>query len=204
MRLKLAFILFVLTSFVLLAFVGIDENPPVDGKNYVIDPGHTAVTIRVKRFGVVDVLGRFQEVSGKIQFNESDHTSITAEVVVKVDSYHANNSGGEDAVKSAAFLDATNYPEIAFKAKRAYQKEGQNMIVADLTIHGTTNEVEFPFKITGPKMDLPTQKQSIAIEGSLVINRQDYGISFDRKLPDGGDLIGNEVKIELIALAIEE
>ena len=173
-------------------------------QKYIIDAGHSTVQIQVGRFGVVDVVGRFKDVTGSIDFNASDSTKTNAEAVIKVASYDANNVGGEDAVKSKAFLDAVNYPEITFKGTEVIEKEGIKYLIGDLTIHGTTNQIELPYSIKGPLLDLPTQKQSIAFTGSITINRQDYGISFDRKLPDGTNLVGNEVKINLIVLAIAE
>ena len=171
-------------------------------QKYIIDAGHSTVQIQVGRFGVVDVVGRFKDVTGSIDFNASDSTKTNAEAVIKVASYDANILGGEDAVKSKAFLDATNYPEITFKGAEVIEKEGIKYLIGDLTIHGTTNQIELPYSIKGPLLDLPTQKQSIAFTGSITINRQDYGIGFDRKLPDGTNLVGNEVKINLIVLAI--
>ena len=176
----------------------------VPSVNYIIDPGHTAVTIRVKRFGVVDVLGRFSNVSGTVKFNPEDISVTTGSVVIEVKSYSANNSGGEDAVMSPAFLDVANYPEIIFNSKNAYSEDGKNYLLGDLTIHGTTKEVSLAYNIPGPKLDLPTQKQSIGIEANLEIDRKDYGVSFDRTAPNGSEIVGSKVKIQIIVLAIAE
>lgn len=179
-------------------------NVFASAQKYVIDKGHSSVQIRIQRFGVVDVVGRFKEVAGSITYDANDMTKTTAEATIQVSSYDANNSGGEEAVKSPAFLDAAAYPEITFRSKRTSTQGGQNILIGDLTIHGTTKEVELPFTINGPLMDLPTRKQSIAAETSITINRQEYGVSFDRKLPNGTSLIGDEVKITLVILAIAE
>ncbi len=173
-------------------------------QQYVIDKGHSSVQIRIQRFGVVDVVGRFKDITGSITYDANDMSKTAAEATIQVNSYDANNSGGEEAVKSPAFLDAAAYPEISFKSKSTTTRDGQNVLVGDLTIHGTTKEVELPFTINGPLMDLPTRKQSIAAEASITINRQEYGVSFDRKLPNGTSLIGDEVKITLVILAIAE
>ncbi len=169
-------------------------------QKYIIDPGHSSVQIQVERFGVVDVVGRFKDVSGTINYDEKDNSKTTAEAVIKVDSYDANNAGGEDAVKSQAFLDAASYPEISFKSKSV----SSNVLTGDLTIHGVTNEVQLPFTIKGPLLDLPTRKQSIAANASITINRQDYGIAFDRALPNGIKIVSNDVKVSLVILAIAE
>lgn len=173
-------------------------------QKYTIDPGHSSVQISVQRFGVVDVIGRFNDVSGTITYNADDIEQTEAEAVIQVASYDANNIGGEEAVKSGAFLDAENFPEITFKSAETIIKEENVFLKGTLTIHGQSQEIELPFTIVGPRMDLPTRKQSIAAKASITINRQDYGVSFDRQLPDGTALVSNFVKISLNILAIAE
>ena len=173
-------------------------------QNYSMDSSHSAVQIQVERFGVVDVIGRFKEISGTITFDPNDNSKTTAVSTIKTDSYDANNIGGENAVKSQAFLDIATYPEIRFKGLKTTQKDGKNYLEGYLTIHGTTKAIELPYTIKGPLMDLPTKKQSIAFNSSITINRQDYGISFDRQLPNGIKLVGDDVKINLTILAIAE
>lgn len=173
-------------------------------QSYTIDAGHSTVQIQVERFGVVDVVGRFKEVAGTIQFDAEDPSKTSANATIQVASYDANNKGGEDAVKSAAFLDAAKFPQMSFESTGIAERDGTTYLKGNLSIHGVTNEIELPFEIKGPLMDLPTQKQSIAFNAAITIDRQDYGISFDRKLPNGTSLIGNDVKITLRVLAIAE
>ena len=177
----------------------IDPPEPV---TYKIDPNHTSITTKVNRFTMVNVVGRFIEVSGSITFDSSNPEKSSAIITINTASYTANNNDGENAVKSPAFLDVTSYPEITFESKSLTKSDNGFIAKGDLTIHGTTNEVEFPLEITGPFKD-PTGLNTIGIRATLNINRQDYGIKFDRKLSNGKDLIGNEVQIEINLLAAE-
>jgi len=176
----------------------------VNAQHYVIDSNHSTVQIQVERFGVIDVVGRFKDVSGTITYDKNDVLKTTANATIKVDSYDANNVGGEKAVKSKVFLDVNAYPEISFKGVKVISKKGENYLIGNLTIHGITKTVELPFTIKGPLMDLAAQKQSIAFKASLTVNRQDYGVSFNRQLPNGINIVGNDVKITLLILAIAE
>ncbi|MEK6151770.1 YceI family protein [Flavobacteriaceae bacterium 3-367] len=173
-------------------------------QTYNIDPGHSAVQIQVERFGVIDVSGRFKDVQGSITYDADDLSAMSAQAVIKVESYDANNPGGEEAVKSKAFLDQVSFPEIRFQSIGVNQREGKQYLIGNLTIKGVTKEIALPFTIKGPLPDLPTKKQSIAFEAGITINRLDYGIPFDRKLPNGVSLIGNDVKITLLILALAE
>ena len=173
-------------------------------QRYVIDPTHTAITSKVLRFGVVKVVGRFNSVSGTINYNASSPAATTAEVTIKVDSYSANNPEGDNAVKSPTLLDAKSFPEMKMVVKSLAVNGKQFTATATLTIHGVTKAVSFPVTINGPLMDLPTQKQSIGISGMFTIKRSDYGMPPPRKLPSGVELIGDEVEIEINALAVAE
>ncbi|MBO3700238.1 YceI family protein [Roseivirga sp. E12] len=173
-----------------------------NAQNFSIDNEHTAVTSKVQRFGTVDVVGRFNKVEGTITY-DSDPSKISADVTISVDSYTSNSLGGEQAVKGPAFLDSSNYPHIKFKSQSVTKQGGQFIMKGELTIHGTTNTVELPFKLVEPAKG-PRGFNTMAVFATLIINRQDYGVTFSRKLPNGNPLIGNEVKIELNVLAIEE
>jgi len=173
-------------------------------QRYIIDPSHTAVTSKVLRFGVVKVVGRFNTVSGTVNYNVSSPAATTADITVKVDSYSANNPDGENAVKSPAWLDANSFPEMKMVVKSLTVNGKQFTASATLTIHGVTKAISIPVTINGPLMDLPTQKQSIGIAGMFTIKRSDYGMAPPRKLPSGVDLIGDEVEIEINALALAE
>lgn len=172
-------------------------------QSYTVDPGHTAVTSKVVRFGVIPVLGRFNEVSGTITYDPNSVEQTTATITTKTGSYVANNPDGEDAVKSEVFLNVQAYPEMIFEVMKL-AKEGEKIIATGaLTLHGTTKEVSFPVSIAGPMIDLPTRKQSIGITGALTINRLDYGVGAEMKLPNGTEIIANNVIIEFYVLALE-
>ncbi|HMV10222.1 MAG TPA: YceI family protein [Cyclobacteriaceae bacterium] len=171
---------------------------------FKIDNGHTSVTSKVMRFEVVKVLGRFNSVSGTVNYNAADVTKTTADIKILSDSYSANNAEGENAIKSPVFLDSKKYPEINIIVKSLSKNAAGFDVKADLTLHGITKEISFPVMMTGPSMDLPTQKQSIGIMGKVVINRQDFDIKMAAKMPSGGMVVGNEVEIEINALAIAQ
>lgn len=170
-------------------------------QEFSIDSGHTAVTSKVQRFGMVDVLGRFNDVTGIIIYDQSDITKLQATVTINTSSYSSNNIGGENAVKSQAFLDVNKFPEMTFTSKKVEEQSNQLFMTGDLNLHGVTKEVSFSFTLLEPFKD-PTGAMTIAAHATLLINRQDFGITFTKKLPNGKEFIGNEVAIELNVLGV--
>ena len=183
-------------SFLLLLTVSLNAYT----QEFRIDSGHTAITSKVQRFGMVNVLGRFNDVEGTISYDENDITKIQAQVTINTTSYTSNNTAGEDAVKSQVFLDVRTYPQMTFSSTRVEKQDDQLIMIGDLNLHGVTKEIQFPFTLLKPFKD-PTGTTTIAAHAALVINRQDFGITFSRKLPNGKEFIGNEVTIELNVLA---
>lgn len=171
-------------------------------RTYTIDPEHTFITFRVERFTMVKVVGFFPHVEGRVRFAPDDPQSIHAAITIPTDQVYLGNSEGRDgAVRGPAFLNVNEYPSIQFETMRV-RPEGAGFVAeASLTIHGTTRRVEFPFRMKGPFTD-PTGLETLAVDGSLTIDRQEFGLSFDRKLPNGEPFIGNEVQIKVDALAV--
>ena len=186
----------------ILLAVLIIAGTPIFAQEYVIDPGHTAVMSKAVRLGAAKVVGRFNDVSGSLVFNPATPAATTAEILIKADSYSANNTNGENAVKGDGFLNVKAFPEIKASIKGLMKTERGYVAKTNLTLHGVTKEVMVAVVITGPVLDLPTQKQSIGISGSVIINRQDFGITFSRKGPNNIEIVGNEVEIMIEALAV--
>jgi len=169
---------------------------------YEIDAEHTFVTFKVQRFTMVKVVGFFPHVDGTIRFDADEPESVHADITIPTDQVYLGNSTGRDgAVKGPAFLHVEKYPVIRFVTVDVSENDHDFVAEADLTIHGVTRRVAFPFQIKGPFKD-PTGLQTVAIEGSMSINRQEFGIAFDKKLPGGEPFIGNVVEIDINALAV--
>jgi len=193
------------TFLVLMFFLLVQPNPSaeIDKKTYTIDTGHTFVTFEVRRFDMLDVVSTFRDISGTITLDPDNIHETEATITIKTASLESGNPRRDNAVKSPNFLHTEEFPEITFNSKRL-KKSGQHWIAeGELTIRGVTRSVDLPVRITGPQKD-PTGLTAVAIKGEITINRQDFGIPFNRKLPNGADFIGNEVNIEINALAIEE
>ncbi|MEQ8907947.1 MAG: YceI family protein [Vicingaceae bacterium] len=173
-------------------------------QTYVIDPGHSSVQVKVQRFGGVYVVGRFKKVEGEITFPESKVEQLQAKALIDANSYDANNEKGEASIKSKAFLDVANYPTLSFVSERVEQRSDGNYLIGNLTVHGVTKGVAIPFKLMGPTMDFAARKPSIAMNGKLKINRQDYGMKFNKQTADGTKFVGDEVEISLMIHAIKK
>lgn len=166
----------------------------VAADEYKIDPAHSAANFSVKHMLISTVHGRFSSVSGTIFYDEKDPSKSSVEAVIKADSINTDNEGRDKHLKSADFFEVEKYPEITFKSKRVEKRGNQLVAIGTLTIKNVSKDIELPFEIN--KLVTP-RGTLIGVGATTQINRQDYGVSWSRKLDTGGLAVSDDVKVEL-------
>jgi polyisoprenoid-binding protein YceI len=90
----------------------------------------------------------------------------------------------------------TEYPAITFKGSK-FEEDGDKIVITgDLTMKGVTKEVSIPFDIQGPVAN-PSGGSVIGLEGVATINRQEWDISWNKSLDNGGFVVGDEVMLKI-------
>lgn len=171
-------------------------------QSFKLDPGHTLIEFNVDRFMVGEVTGKFKEYEGTVTLG-NDGMLESASVGIKTKSLDTDHEVRDGHLQSEMWLDAESHELITFNSIGVRNEEGKLLLDGELTIKGQTNNVSFPFEMKGPFKD-PTQQHTIGLIGDLVINRQDYGITFSKVMDNGEVFIGNEVRIRIRALAVEQ
>jgi len=170
-------------------------------QEFKLDPGHTLIEFNVERFMVGEVTGKFNDFEGLIRLDQNDELK-DAYVTIQTESLDTDHDVRDGHLKGGTWLDVENYPEIKFESSNIKQENNQFWIEGDLTIKGQTKKMVIPFELKGPFVD-PTGATTIGLTGDLVINRQDFGIQFSRVMDNGELFIGNEVRIRIRALALQ-
>ncbi len=161
---------------------------------YKIDSAHSAANFSVRHMLISTVHGRFSNVSGTIIYDEKDPSKSSVEAVIKADSINTDNEGRDKHLKSADFFEVEKYPEITFKSKRVEKRGNQLVAIGTLTMKNVSKDVELLFDVA--KLDTP-RGAMIGVGATTQINRQDFGVSWSRKLDNGGLAVSDDVKIEL-------
>lgn len=180
----------------LLALLMLGGVAAAQGYRYDVDKTHSHVGFDVTHLVISKVHGQFKDYDINLLYDETDVTKSTVEVRIKVTSISTDNQRRDDHLRSGDFFDAANHPEIIFTSKKIEKSDKGYIAYGDLTIRGVTKEVALPFKVNGPIID-PTGNTRIGIEASLSINRQDYGVSWNKGLDGGGFVVGDEVEIDI-------
>ena len=107
-------------------------------------------------------------------------------------------------MRSADFLDVEAYPEIVFVSTGVKQIDDDvYRVTGDLTIKDVTRPVTIDLEYTGSAVDR-YGNQRIGLEGSVTVNRKDWGVSWNAPVEAGGVLVGDKVVLELEVSAVKK
>ncbi len=172
---------------------------------YEIDPAHTSVQFSVRHMMISNVKGEFTTVAGKAVGEQGNPTAAVVEATIDANSVNTRNQKRDDHLRSDEFLDVAKFPKMTFKStKVAKAGEGTWKLTGDLTLHGVTKPVVLDVSnVTAPVKD-PWGNSRIGATASTKINRQDYGIVFNKTLDGGGVLVGDEIAITIDVEVVEK
>ncbi|MBN2318358.1 MAG: YceI family protein [Acidobacteria bacterium] len=162
-----------------------------------IDASHSSVQFRVKHLMISNVRGTFDIISGNIQFDGENYESVKAEAVIQSASINTREPKRDEHLRSADFFDTATYPTITFVSKSVEDVRGNLFkLIGDLTMRGTTKEVVLDVEAT-PVVKGMRGESRIGVHATTRLDRQDYGIKWNRALDAGGFVVGNEIDITL-------
>ena len=197
MRFKTTF--FAGTALVVLAALAATSTA---ADKYTVDPSHSSIGFAVRHMVVSKVKGYFNEYTAMILYDDKDTTKSSVEVTIKTASIDTRDAKRDEHLRTPDFFDAAKYPEITFKSKRI-EKSGDGFVaVGDLTMRGVTKEISITFTLAGVVTD-PWGNTRLGLSGGTKLNRQDYGISWNKSLDTGGLVVSNDVEIAIEIEAIK-
>jgi len=173
------------------------EIPGYIAGTWAIDPVHSEVSFVVRHMMISKVRGRFDKFEGSFTTAENPlDSAVTASVDLST-----INTGQEqrDAhIRSADFFEVEKYPTMTFASTALKAGEEGFILEGDLTIKGVTQAVAFNLEVSGFGPDAYGGTRA-GFSATTVINRMDYGVSFNGPIPGvpGGVAVSEKVTINL-------
>jgi polyisoprenoid-binding protein YceI len=169
---------------------------------YTVDPSHTEIGFVARHAMVTKVRGTFNSFTGTATFDAADPAATSVQVTIDAASIDTRNADRDAHLRSNDFLAMDEYPQITF-ASTAFRQTGDTTfdLTGDLTVRGVTLPVTIPFAYEGAATD-PFGNFRIGFEGSVTINRRDYGVSWNAALETGGLLVSDKVVLQFNVSAI--
>jgi polyisoprenoid-binding protein YceI len=178
----------------------IEKGGGADMARWKIDPDHAVGEFTVYHMMVTPVHGQFNTVRGQVLFDPADPGSASVEVEIDAAGIHTGVERRDNHLKSADFFDVKRFPVISFKSTAIEVVALNNLnITGDLTIHGITLPVAFSTRFLGPSMfhddELNQTYTTYGFRAAASINREDFGMSWNVEIEDGGFMVGKAVDI---------
>jgi polyisoprenoid-binding protein YceI len=170
---------------------------------YTLDPTHTRIGFVARHAMVTKVRGAFNEFEGSAVLDGENPEKSSAKVVIKAASIDTRNEQRDQHLRTNDFLDPETYPEITFVSTGVTVVDENNYELAgDLTVKGVTKSVTIPFAFEGAAKD-PFGNTRVGFEGSVTINRKDFGITWNAALETGGVLVSDKITLEFEVSAVK-
>jgi len=167
---------------------------PAPGR-WQIDPGHAEVAFIGRHFLLTKVRGRFTGVAGAITVAE-DPAESTAEVTIDTASVDSGSQVRDDHLRSADFFDAARHPTATFTGRATGWRGTRGQLTGSLTIRGITRPVTLAVDYLGHVAD-PWGGQRAIFTAAGTLNREDWGLTWNMPLANGGLLVSTDIRIEI-------
>ncbi|MFO7279871.1 MAG: YceI family protein [Thermoanaerobacterales bacterium] len=169
---------------------------------YAIDPAHSRIGFVARHAMVTKVRGSFNEYEGTGYFDAEDPSRSHLSLTIQAASIDTRNADRDAHLRSNDFFDMENHPTIEFRSSAVEQVDDTTYrVTGDLTIKGITRPVTFDLEYTGTAVD-PFGNTRLGLEGSVVVNRKDWGLTWNAPLETGGVLVSEKVTLEFEVSAI--
>jgi polyisoprenoid-binding protein YceI len=170
---------------------------------YTLDTAHSRLGFVARHAMVTKVRGAFNDFAGTAVIDGAEPANSTVAITIEVASIDTRNAQRDGHLRTNDFLDIENHPEIRFVSTGIEHTGGQEFTVTgELTIKGITRPISFDLEFQGAVKD-PFGNDRIGLEGSVVINRKDWGITWNAALETGGVLVSDKITLEFEISAIK-
>lgn len=163
---------------------------------WTLDPAHSSVTFSVKHMMVTTVRGSLKIRDFVLDFDPEAPAAGTVRVSLDAASIDTGQEGRDVHLRSADFLATDEHPTIDF-VSTAIQPDGDGWAIhGDLTIRGTTRPVVLAAEYAGTVPNMQGGR-SAGFSATTTIDREDFGLTWNVALEQGGWLVSREIKIAI-------
>jgi polyisoprenoid-binding protein YceI len=162
---------------------------------WTIDPLHSEVLFKIKHLVISTVTGSFTKFDGAVKTTGEGFENALISFSIDVSSIHTGQEQRDAHLKNSDFFEIEKYPAINFQST-SFIRTGDNQYIlsGELTMKGITKEISLDVEYGGTEKDhFGNTKAGFELSG--VINRKEFGLTFNALTESGGLALGENVKI---------
>ncbi len=188
-----------------LAFAAVTANAQsvsTDAKQaptgrYSLDKGHSQVLFAIGHEGLTDYYGRFDKLSGTLNFDSAEPEKSAVSVTIDTNSVDTPSHELNGTLSGKAVFDAQDFPTATFRSTSVVRTgPTTGKIIGDLTIKNITKPVTLDVTFNGGRPDPMSGSYVIGLSATASIKRTDFGITGMAWEP----FVGNDVKLIIEAM----
>lgn len=185
------------TIFNVLAALVLLTNVAVAQVKWKVDPAHTNARFEVKHLGIAFVDGQFKQLEGTVESaTDKDFAGAKVNFTIDVNSIDTRIEMRDNHLKSDDFFSAEKSPKMTLSnGVLTKGKNGKYSLTGDLTIRDVTKKITFAVVQNNGVITDPWGKTRAGFTATATINRFDYNINYNDKLPTGVDAVAPNISI---------
>jgi polyisoprenoid-binding protein YceI len=171
------------------------EIPGYVAGTWEIDPVHSYVGFIARHLMVSKVRGKFNKIEGQI-ITAEDPLASSATATIDMTSVDTGNAQRDSDIQASMLFDVDHYPTMTYRSTGIRRKGHSIVTDGELTIKGITRRVELEVEVGGFGPD-PYGGTRAGFSATGEIDRTEFGMNPDLKMPTGGVMIGEKIQLTI-------
>ena len=172
---------------------------------WTIDPVHSSVEFSLGYMGFSTYRTGFRALEGTLEFDPARPVAASVNASIRVPSVDVTNERLMSRLMDADLLGGNDHPTITFRSTRVEPTDTARWkVTGDLTIHGVTKPVVLDTHFLGQGVHPFSKKASAAFRAETVVDRSQFGVTWNAALDTGGPYLGERVNISIVILAARQ
>jgi len=163
---------------------------------WTVDKPHSMATFRIRHL-MSNVTGQFRDFEVTARLDRANPAASSVELTIQASSIDTGEASRDEHLRSPDFFEVSKYPTITFKSTTVKAKSATLFdVTGDLTMHGVTKRITLPVTFLGFGKNARGEDRA-GFELDAILDRKDFGITWNKLLDEGGLLLGDEVKVSV-------
>lgn len=163
------------------------QSTEIPAGTWQVDAVHSSIGFAVRYTGTITFKGEFGDFDASLADGRLEGSARVASIEVD-----DPNLAGH--LQTPDFFDAERNPELRFASDELVLDGDRVTARGELTLKGVTQTVELSGDFAGPVTD-GYGNQRLGLDVQTVVNRHDFGISWNMDLPDGSPALADDVTV---------